>query len=261
MKNITVILPIHKLDKQYKKLLTNSIDSVKVFYNDVKLMIVAPSFLKDELTKIEFGSKLEVDIKFHNTEYDFCSQINYGAKSCDTEWFSILEVDDVYKKHWLKTFKQYQESYPDFDVFLPIVSDVSSDQTFLNYMNDSVWAYGFSAQQGILDNDTLFEYQNYQISGGIYRTNMFLENGGLKNNIKLTFGYEFLLRLTHNGVKVMVLPKNCYQHTNLREDSIFYNYKNSETEKLSEEEVSFWLETAKKEFFFKNKRDVKFSTV
>ena len=59
----------------------------------------------------------------------------------------------------------------------------------------------------------------------------------------------------------MTVPKIGYQHLNFREDSLFWSYKNNETTKLKEDEVKFWLETAKKEFFFKNKRDVNFETV
>jgi hypothetical protein len=79
-----------------------------------------------------------------------------------------------------------------------------------------------------------------------------------KENMKLTFSYEFLLRLTHNGVKIMVVPKIGYQHVNFREDSLFWKYKNNEETKLTENEVKFWLDSAKKEFFFKNKRDIKY---
>ena len=71
--------------------------------------------------------------------------------------------------------------------------------------------------------------------------------------------YELLLRLTHNGVKVMSIPRIGYQHVNFREDSLFWSYKNDESVKLEENEVKFWLDTAKKEFFFKNKRDVKYA--
>ena len=87
---------------------------------------------------------------------------------------------------------------------------------------------------------------------------MIKEQGKLKDNIKLTFGYEFLLRLTHNNIVVMTVPKIGYQHVNFREDSLFWSYKNDETTKMTENEVKFWLETAKKEIFFKNKRDINY---
>ena len=56
----------------------------------------------------------------------------------------------------------------------------------------------------------------------------------------------------------MTVPKIGYQHVNMREDSLFWSYKNDEKVMLSEDEVKFWLDTAKKEFYFKNKRDVKY---
>lgn len=261
MKNITIVLPIHKINEEYKEMLLNAVESAKEFYNDVKLLIVAPEKIKKELSKIDLGQKLEIIYHFHNSESDFCNQINIGAKACDTEWFSILEVDDEYQKTWLKSINQYMVEYPDAEVILPIVKDVNTQGTFTNYTNESVWAYGFSETQGILDNEVLMEYQNYQISGGLYKTKTFLDNGGLKDNIKLTFGYEFLLRLTHNGVKIVIVPKIGYRHVNLREDSLFWLYKNDATNKLKENEAKFWVETAKKEFFFNNKRDIKYNNV
>ena len=119
----------------------------------------------------------------------------------------------------------------------------------------------FSEKQGFIDNEVLIEYQSYQISGGLYKTKVVKENGGLKENIKLTFGYEFLLRLTHNGAKVMVVPRIGYRHVNLREDSLFWSYKNDEKTKLVENEAKFWVETAKKEFFFTNKREVNYNAI
>jgi len=54
----------------------------------------------------------------------------------------------------------------------------------------------------------------------------------------------------------MVIPRIGYTHVNFREDSLFWNYKEIESKKLSESEIAFWVETAKKEFFYKNKREV-----
>jgi hypothetical protein len=256
MKNITVILPVHKLDDDYKLMIENAISSVKEFHNDVKLLIVAPNKLKKQFDNMEFGQKLEIKFEYHNTDSNFCNQINVGLEKVDTEWFSILEVDDEYKPTWVKHMTQYIENNKDVDVFLPIVKDIDNQGAFASFTNESVWAYGFTDKQGLLDNETLLEYQNYQISGGLYRTKTIKENGGLKDNIKLTFGYEFLLRLTHNAVKIMAIPRIGYVHVNFREDSLFWSYKNDDKNKLSENEVKFWMETAKKEFFYTNKRDI-----
>jgi hypothetical protein len=259
MKNITVVLPVHKIDEEYKDMLQYSVESVKQFYNDVKLLIVAPNSLKNELSKIDLGQKLEISYHYHSNDTDFCTQINEGANKCDTEWFSILEIDDEYQKVWLPSLNQYMMENPEAEVFLPIVKDIDEKGNFTNFTNESVWAYGFSEVQGEIDNEVLLEYQSYQISGGLYKTKKFLEVGGLKSNIKLTFGYELLLRLTHNGSKIVVIPRLGYRHVNLREGSLFWNYKNDETLKLGEKEAKFWIDTAKKEFFFTNKREVNYN--
>ena len=256
MKNITVILPVHRLDGIYKEMLDNSIKSVEQFHNDVNLSIVCPPSLKTEL--VNLSEVLEIEVISNNGKTDFCSQVNLGIEKCKTEWFSILEIDDEYKSIWLKSTNEYVKTYTDVDVFLPVVKDINVDGNFVSFTNESTWAYGFTEKQGILDNEVLLDFQNYQISGGLYRTQVIKDNGSLKENIKLTFGYEFLLRLTHNNVKIMTVPRVGYQHLNFREDSLFWSYKNDDTNKLSEDEAKFWLETAKKEFFFKNKRDVNY---
>ena len=256
MKNITVIIPVHKLDDVYKEMLSNAIASVEDFHNDVKVSIVSPTSIKKDLK--DLSQKLEINIIENKGETDFCSQVNLGIENCETEWFTILEMDDEFKPVWLKSMNEYIKEYPDVDVFFPVVKDVNVEGKFLSFTNESTWAYGFVDKQGFLDNETLLDYQNYQTSGGLYKTQVVKDNGSLKENIKLTFSYEFLLRLTHNGVKILTVPRIGYQHVNFREDSLFWSYKNDESKKLEEDEVKFWLETAKKEFFFKNKRDVKY---
>lgn len=257
MKNITVILPVHKIDGDYKEMLNKAIESTEDFHNDVKVSIVCPEKIKKEL--VNLSDKLEINIIVNKGDTDFCSQVNLGIEKCDTEWFTILEIDDVFKPIWLKSINEYVKIYTDVDVFLPIVKDVNEEGNFISFTNESAWAYGFTELQGFIDNEVLLEFQNYQISGGLYRTQKIKDNGSLKSNIKLTFGYEFLLRLTNNGVRVMTVPRVGYQHVNLREDSLFWLYKNNEESKLAEKEVKFWLDTAKKEFFFKNKRDVNYT--
>jgi hypothetical protein len=256
MKKISVILPIHMWDDYHKEMFDNSVKSVEQFYNDVKLLIVGPKSVTSKIDSV--SDKLEYKLIINEGATDFCSQINLGIDNCETEWFSILEVDDEYRPTWLKSVSDYSNENPTVDVFLPIVRDINVEGKFLSFTNESPWAYGFTEKQGILDNEALLDYQNFQISGGLYRTEVIKEHGKLKENIKLTFGYEFLLRLTHNNVIVMSIPKIGYQHVNFRENSLFWSYKNDESVKLSEGEVKFWLDTAKKEFFFKNKRDVNY---
>lgn len=260
MKKITIILPIYKLEVEDLGMLNNSLSSVDDFHNDVKVLIVSPIDIKKKVDNICLTQKLEINVLYNSTKKtDFINQINMGIDECDTEWFSILEIDDEYKKPWLSSMNEYIKAYKDVSVFLPIVKDINVDGLFINFTNESLWAYGFSKKQGFLDTEILLEFQNFQTSGGLYKTQVFKDNGKFKDNIKLVFSYELLLRLTHNGVNIMTVPKIGYQHTNFRENSLFWSYKNDETMKLSENEVKFWLETAKKEYFFKNKREIKYT--
>ena len=55
----------------------------------------------------------------------------------------------------------------------------------------------------------------------------------------------------------MTIPKIGYRHMNLREGSIFWNYKNG-SDKLGESEAKFWIDSAKKEYYFTNQRDIKY---
>jgi hypothetical protein len=258
MKNISIILPIHKFDEDYSKMMENAISSISTFHNDVKLLIVCPNEIEKEISKQATSANIETKIITSNKMTDFCSLVNLGITNCDTEWFSILEVDDEYKQIWLTSMNEYIQAYPEVSVFLPIVKDINSEGEFISFTNESVWAYGFSEKQGFLENEVLLEYQNYQISGGLYKTKVIIDNGLLKDNIKLTFGYELFLRLTYNDVKIMTVPRVGYQHVNFREDSLFWNYKNQPEFLLSENEASFWIDAAKREFFFKNKRDINY---
>lgn len=154
-KEITIILPIHKWDENYKEMFLNAFKSVEEFYNDVELIIVSTPVVINEISKLNLITNLSVLHLFNNGETDFCSQVNHALKSCKTKWFSILEVDDTYRKNWLKEINSYILKNPDVDVFLPIVEDVNVKNEFLSFTNESVWAYGFSETQGYLDNDIL----------------------------------------------------------------------------------------------------------
>jgi hypothetical protein len=55
----------------------------------------------------------------------------------------------------------------------------------------------------------------------------------------------------------MTIPKIGYKHINLREGSIFWNHKYG-AGKLSENEVKFWIDSAKKEYFFADERPLNY---
>ena len=123
----------------------------------------------------------------------------------------------------------------------------------------AAFAANVSSEMGILTNETLQSFQNFQISGMVFNKEKYQQVGGLKSNIKLTFGYELFLRLTYNSAKIMTIPKIGYKHMNLREGSIFWNYKFGDS-KMVEDEVKFWIQTAKREYFFTDDRSIKYQS-
>ena len=183
---------------------------------------------------------------------DFCSQINFGVNNVKTKWFSFIEFDDEYSNNWLKNVDEYVNSYEDVNVFLPIIVNVDEKGEFIGLSNEPVWANGFSDKLGYLDNDILLAYQNFNFSGFAMTKETFIDNGGLKKSLKLTFIYEFLLRLTYKDIKIMVLPKIGYKHMNHRVGSLFNTYLSE----MNSVESNWWLAQAKKEYFFNNERQI-----
>ena len=108
MKDITVIIPIHKLDdvtftlfnEAYKSAVASAENS-KDF--SVKIMAVIGNDVSDDYVK-EIKNGYDIDVLINETgKTDFCSQINYAVENIDTEYFSILEYDDTYSKIWFKS--------------------------------------------------------------------------------------------------------------------------------------------------------------
>ncbi len=258
--DISVILPIKSaLAKDFDEYFEKSIKSVQsqqLGVNELVIVHTTEEQLVNKLTQYSFGD-LNVKLVEFTDEPNFSVQMNLGIKSASSTWVSFLEFDDEYSSIWFKNVKQYIDLYPDTSAFLPIVVDVDGKGVFAGFTNEATFAANFAMEMGILTNETLHNYQNFQSSGMVIKKDKLIEYGMFKPSFKLTFVYEFLLRMTYNSVKVMTIPKIGYKHVNLREGSIFWNYKNGETI-LTDDEVKFWISTAKKEYFFTKDRGIKY---
>jgi hypothetical protein len=263
MKNklpVSVILPIKSaivkdfedyFDKAIKSIISNDVipsELVIVHTQEEKLVNFLNSYNFEELNVKK--------LKFEDSP-NYCSQVNFGIKSSEYEWVSIFEFDDEYSSIWFRNVKKYMDAYPTAQVLLPVVVDTDSKGMFAGFTNEAVFAANFTQELGYLTNETLQNYQNFQTAGSVIKKQVFEDFGYFKSSIKLTFVYEFLLRLTYNSVNIMTIPKLGYKHLNMREGSIFWSYKNS-SEKMLEDEVKFWLATAKKEYFFVEDRTIKY---
>lgn len=254
--DISVIIPVHELNEETKKMFSNAVESVKQqTVKPEQLLVVAPKN-SETLTFIksfDFGTfKNNVTILENDGETDFASQINFAVENCKTEWFSILEFDDEYANIWFKNVLEYKNAYPDVQIFMPIIIDVDTSNQFVGFTNEAVWAQGFCDEMGVLDNNSLLAYQNFNIDGMVIKKSVYDSFGGFKPSIKLTFVYEFLLRMTFKSVKVMVIPKFGYKHVNQRKGSLFSNYK----ETIDPVEARWWLSQAKREYYFTKDRNI-----
>ena len=258
-KNITILVPLHELSPTFSEWFNKCVKSIEqANAKPGKILFICPkdNEFKDFFSKWECPDGLDYSIIYNEGKTDFCSQVNLGVESTETEYFSILEHDDEYSNIWLSQFDEYVKHYEDVDIFFPLVVDTDEQGGFIGFTNEAVWAMGFSEELGFLDNNTALKYQNFQVSGMIMKKDKFEEIGGLKPSVKLTFNYEFLLRATYNDSVIMTIPKVGYKHTNQRVNSLFWNYKNKTSEKLSQDEAKFWVELAKKEYFFTTDREV-----
>lgn len=260
--SLSIILPIKSaLAKDFDEYFGKAIKSINS--NDVKPLELVIVHTKEEqlvnlLKSYDFGG-LDVVLVEHTEEPNYCSQINSGVQKAKGEWVSFFEFDDEYSQIWFRNVKKYIYFYPEVQVFLPVVVDIDEKGVFAGFTNEATFAANFTQEIGYLTNDTLLSYQNFQSSGAVFKKDIIKDFGGFKSSLKLTFVYEFLLRLTYNSVNIMTIPKLGYKHMNLREGSIFWNYKNG-TDVMTEDEVKFWVQTAKKEHFFVEDRSIKYES-
>ena len=258
--DVSVILPIksssHPWFEDYFNKAITSIVTQKKQINELIIVHTDETLLVEHLDNFNF-SGLNVNRIVWTKTPNFAEQVNHGARIAKSKWITIFEFDDEYSNIWFNNVDKFSKAYPDVDCFLPIVIDVTENGQFAGFTNEATFAVNISNEMGILSNETLQSFQNFQLSGMVIKKSSFVDFGMLKASFKLTFGYEMFLRLTQNSVKIMTIPRIGYKHTNLRQGSIFWNYKNGD-EILSKEEVKFWIDSAKKESFFIVDRAIKY---
>lgn len=254
--NISVIMPVHELNEITKPLLNNAIKSVelqKVLPDELLIVVPKGSDALTYIKTIDFGKITSmVQIVENEGETDFASQVNLGVSKAKSEWISFLEFDDEYANIWFKNVVEYRKAHENVGLFMPIVVDTDSNGNFIGFTNEAVWANSFSDELGVLDLNALLTYQNFNIDGIVIKKSLYEEFGGFKPSIKLTFIYEFLLRMTFKDVRVMVIPRFGYKHVNQRPSSLFDTYR----ETMDPVEAKWWLSQAKKEYYFDKDRKI-----
>lgn len=262
--NITTIIPIHEYDDKIEKFFNQAINTVlkqdKIEDRPEILVVFSEKLFTDQLwlkrikkTEKDWEDKLNIRYLKNDGNSDFQSQINYAVKNVNTEWFNILEFDDELSLTYYYNVLNHISKLENVDLILPIIVEVNNDNEALKLTNDTVWSKQFvgeNGEMGYLNANSLNQYSDFKFSGGIFKKSTFEGVGGLKSNIKLSFIYEFFLRMLNNGSIIYTMPKIGVKHLTTREGSLFNIYKNT----MSIEEKKFWFSTAKKESNFFNDR-------
>ena len=251
MTQITTIIPVHKFDDEVKTLLEASVKSfVETSKNNPSdLMFVGP---KEVLEQVKALNLYEAEYAENENAW-FSAQINVAAKKVKTDYFAILEYDDEFTPIWFDNVVKYINTGDDIAVYLPLteVFDFQhKEEGPIGYVNEAVWASSFSEKLGHFDNECLQDYLIFNTTGGVFRTKDFIEVGGLKESMKLSFWYEFLLRAINKKKDVFVVPKVGYFHIVNRNGSLATEYAQS----MSDRESEFWVELARKEYLYKTDR-------
>lgn len=259
MEKITYILPVHKFDETVKTLTEaalNSIINIEGNEND-RIITVGPKEVVKSVKELydSLGSKLPLTVVENEGKTDYFSQVNLAVSRCVTEYFSVIEYDDTYKPFWRKGLSKYVD---EGSVIIPIYEVVSNGK-FDSFANEISWSPAFSENEqenlGRITEKELSVYMDFYINGGIIKTEDFISIGGFKPSLKIASPYEFLLRADYKDKKIFVAPKIAYSHTVGRSDS----YSEISFNEISKEEGKWLIDTAKKEYFFKEDREKVFN--
>jgi len=265
---LTIIIPVHTLDEGVYKCFEKSINSItnqKIESKNISIAFVVPPEIKLDIEKYittNFQKEKKMFSVIENTteDYSFQAQVNFAAKSIKSEYFSILEFDDEIANTYFKSFDEYinlDDVYKNVDILLPIIAEVDTVGNVFKLTNNMIWSKqlaGNNGRMGYLNIDALKEYSDFKLCGAFIKTQLFNEFGGLKNNIKLSFTLEFLLRVLNSGYIIYNIPKILYLHLDGREDSLFDVYMKT----LSLDERKFWFDIAYKEYFFQTDRFIQY---
>jgi len=265
MKDLTIIIPLERWDDEVQKYLDRALDSV--FTQTVKpskIHIVTNDSLFDNdefreyFTKtIDEFDKINVEIVQTVGDYTFEYYPNNSINGLietinkvDTKYFTVLEPTDQFEPTWFENVERYiKSSDKDISVYLPICKVFNKDGEFIRFLNEQWWANGFSKDLnlGYVDEEGLKTMFDMNLSGSIINKNDFNEVGGLKNNIKLYYWYEFLLRLVYNQKHVFVIPKSLYNH-------IYFRAVN-----IEESEARFYWDSVQQEYYFNTQRELTYN--
>lgn len=251
MKEYSVIIPVHEYNETVENLLRRAIDSVP---EDMTMVIVCGT--KEIATSLLPFSQPCRNCIISSRGDSFSVLVNEGIDYVkrtfqDIKYAYLLEYDDEFNSIWFDEVKKEVNDKPEVSVFMPLTEIIDFESNkFLSYGNEAPWASSFSNEIGYIDNESLQQFFDFYLTGSVFNLRDWTYVGGLKESIKLSFWYEFLLRLTHNEKKAYVIPKLGYKHYVNRPNSLYDQYR----ETMTEEESQWWYNLALEEYTYKKDR-------
>ena len=187
------------------------------------------------------------------------------------EAFSVTEVEDATGAAWYNIANVYMGENEEVDFFLPMIKNWQNGG-LTGLMNEAAWAEGMSEEAGKFDMNLLLRFNCANPLGGVFRLEGLKEYSEekdgrfypMKESIKISHYYEFFLRMIYNDIKMMTVPRIGYDFRvdNVEDfchssSKVPNNISAIPTEKggIDPQEVSFWVELAKKEYFFDTDRN------
>jgi hypothetical protein len=252
MENVSYIIPLHIFDKTVKELFTEAVKSIAAneYTEGDRILLVGPKAVIDKAETVctENAPKYHIQ-KVENKESDFFKQINVATLACVTPYFTILEYDDTFYPYWNTQMQAYAAKSP----FLISLNLLKKDGKPFSLANEIALSTTFAGDYGIgvLDTESLKDYVEFNLTGGLFKTEDFLSIGGVKTSLKLMSWYEFMLRAAYQNKPLFVVPKITYNHTINREGS----YMETIGKNIDENEAEWLITTARQEYFFKEDRN------
>ncbi len=115
-------------------------------------------------------------------------QSEYVVKTIDSREITVEEIpdfpsfDDWEEKYTARNNPFAQEGEQGLG---EIMFDTDEKGVFAGFTNEASFAVSLNSEIGVLTNDVLLNYQNFQSSGMVIKKSTFESNGGLKPSIKL----------------------------------------------------------------------------
>ena len=170
--DVSVILPIKSSKangfSEYFEKAMASLKNQTIKINELIIVHTDETSLVEFLGQFDFGD-LTVKKLVWTKDPNFSEQVNHGVRSSESKWVSLLEFDDEYSNIWFKNVNKFTIAHPKVDAFLPIVIDTDEKEQFAGFTNEATFALNIAEEMGVLSNETLQTYQNFQISGMVIK--------------------------------------------------------------------------------------------